>query len=96
MFLITQEGELCVCELTCALNQSQPKISRHLAQLRGCGLLTSRRQGQWIYYSLHSEMPSWVSTVLETSLVAHEDALIADATRLQQMRDRPVRVAACY
>lgn len=47
MMLITREGELCVCELTCALNESQPKISRHLAQLRTCGLLSDRRQGQW-------------------------------------------------
>ena len=32
--LIAREGELCVCELTCALDESQPKISRHLAMLR--------------------------------------------------------------
>ena len=37
--LIAREGELCVCELTAALEQSQPKISRHLAQLRASGLL---------------------------------------------------------
>jgi len=46
--LIVQEGELCVCELMCALNDSQPKISRHLAQLRSSGLLLDRRQGQWV------------------------------------------------
>ncbi|MDX9688544.1 ArsR/SmtB family transcription factor, partial [Halopseudomonas formosensis] len=43
MLLITREEELCVCELTCALNESQPKVSRHLAQLRNCGLLEDRR-----------------------------------------------------
>ena len=31
MLLITREDELCVCELTCALDESQPKVSRHLA-----------------------------------------------------------------
>ena len=95
MFLITQEKELCVCELTCALDQSQPKISRHLAQLRGCGLLADRRQGQWVYYSLHPDLPTWARTVLETSLAAHEAALVADSARLQQKGDRPVRAAAC-
>lgn len=95
MFLIQKEKELCVCELTCALDQSQPKISRHLAQLRGCGLLADRRQGQWVYYSLHPDLPSWVRTVLEASLPAHEAALLADATRLRQMSDRPQRAAAC-
>ncbi len=48
--LITSLGELCACELVCALDDSQPKISRHLAQLRSCGLLLDRRQGQWVYY----------------------------------------------
>ena len=95
MFLIHREGELCVCELTCALDESQPKISRHLAQLRACGLLADRRQGQLVYYSLHPDLPSWVRTVLEASLPAHEAALLADATRLQQMCDRPQRAAAC-
>ena len=95
MFLITQEKELCVCELTCALDESQPKVSRHLAQLRGCGLLADRRQGQWVYYSLHPELPSWARTVLETALAAHEAALQADASRLQQMGDRPMRAACC-
>ncbi|CAI8899428.1 hypothetical protein EMIT0194P_310037 [Pseudomonas serbica] len=32
--LIAHQGELCVCELMCALDDSQPKISRHLAQQR--------------------------------------------------------------
>jgi len=36
---IVAEGELCVCEFTTALGESEPRISRHLAQLRRCGLL---------------------------------------------------------
>lgn len=51
--LIVDQGELCVCELMCALADSQPKISRHLAQLRSAGLLLDRRQGQWVYYRLN-------------------------------------------
>ena len=50
LLLITQEEELCVCELVAALDESQPKISRHLAQLRKTGLLEDRRQGHWIFY----------------------------------------------
>ena len=45
--LVTRETELCVCELTCALDEIQPKISRHLALLRAAGVLADRRQGQW-------------------------------------------------
>lgn len=45
--LIVDQGELCVCELMCALADSQPKISRHLAQLRssGCSSTVARASG---------------------------------------------------
>lgn len=39
VLLLSELGELCVCDLCTALDQSQPKISRHLALLRECGLL---------------------------------------------------------
>ncbi|WP_095077187.1 metalloregulator ArsR/SmtB family transcription factor [Pseudomonas sp. Irchel s3h17] len=95
MLLIVREDELCVCELTCALNESQPKISRHLAQLRTCGLLKDRRQGQWVYYRLHPSLPDWVVGILKTTLDANQHWLSPDAKRLEEMGDRPQRLAAC-
>ncbi|MCP2072045.1 UNVERIFIED_ORG: ArsR family transcriptional regulator [Pseudomonas lini] len=88
--LVAREGELCVCELTTALGLSQPKISRHLAQLRNAGLLSDRRQGQWVYYRLHPQLPSWVSTLLAQALAANTVWLTADVQRLSAMTDRPV------
>jgi ArsR family transcriptional regulator len=89
--LIAREGELCVCELTTGLDLSQPKISRHLAQLRSNGLLADRRQGQWVFYRLHPELSPWVITLLQDALTDHADWLAADVARLQAMADRPVR-----
>ncbi|MBT2340028.1 MULTISPECIES: metalloregulator ArsR/SmtB family transcription factor [Pseudomonas] len=88
--LVVREGELCVCELTAALGLSQPKISRHLAQLRSAGLLSDRRQGQWVYYRLHAQLPFWISTLLEQALAANSAWLAADVARLGAMTDRPV------
>ncbi|HBU4172980.1 TPA: metalloregulator ArsR/SmtB family transcription factor, partial [Klebsiella pneumoniae] len=48
VLLLREKGELCVCELTSVLKETQPKISRHLALLRENGLLTDRRDGKWI------------------------------------------------
>ena len=93
--LIVREGELCVCELIHALDDSQPKISRHLAQLRSCGLLLDRRQGQWIYYRLNPALPEWVTAVLDTTLQANQAWLKTDAQRLDTMGDRPQRASAC-
>ncbi|SDI69873.1 metalloregulator ArsR/SmtB family transcription factor [Pseudomonas panipatensis] len=95
MLMIAREEELCVCELTCALDESQPKVSRHLAQLRTCGLLEDRRQGQWVYYRLHPDLPVWVRQILLTTLEANREWLSSSSKRLDNMGDRPERVAAC-
>ena len=50
LVLIQSEGEVCVCELTHALQESQPKISRHLALMRDAGIVEARREGAWMHY----------------------------------------------
>lgn len=95
MLLIAYQGELCVCELMCALGDSQPKISRHLAQLRSNGLLLDRRQGQWVYYRLNPDLPDWVREILQVTSTGNTNWLKDNAARLQNMDGRPVREAAC-
>jgi ArsR family transcriptional regulator, arsenate/arsenite/antimonite-responsive transcriptional repressor len=51
LFLLS-ERELCVCELMLLLDLPQGKISRHLAVLKNAALVSDRRDGTWIYYSL--------------------------------------------
>src|ERR1700720_3210876 len=47
-----RRGKLCVCELVDALEISQSTLSGHLQVLRQTGLVTTRKDGRWIYYSL--------------------------------------------
>ena len=89
--LLQQQGELCVCELTEALADSQPKISRHLTQLRSCGLLLDRRQGQWIFYRLNPALPGWALANIEQAGVAAAGVLERDSGRLQAISTRPGR-----
>lgn len=93
--LVALEQELCVCELTAALEEAQPKISRHLALLRGSGLLEDRRNGQWVYYRLHPQLPEWVTDVLRRTLDSNAEWLRPTVERLWQMRDRPGRKPLC-
>ncbi|SFT80829.1 transcriptional regulator, ArsR family [Kosakonia arachidis] len=65
VLLLREMGELCVCDLCTALEQSQPKISRHLAMLRESGLLLDRKQGKWVHYRLSPHIPSWAAQVVE-------------------------------
>jgi DNA-binding transcriptional ArsR family regulator len=48
--LLAQEGELAVGELVTRLGQSQSKVSNHLACLRWCGFVTTRREHPSVYY----------------------------------------------
>lgn len=91
LVLLSSEGELCVCELTHALDEIQPKISRHLAQLRELEVVLDRRQGQWIYYRLNPDLPAWAHEVL----MATADGVLAqspfndDRQALAEMPNRP-------
>lgn len=69
VMLIAEFGELCVCDLMQALGLEQPKISRHLAELRKCGVLLDERRGKWVYYRLHPELPEWANKVISESSV---------------------------
>jgi ArsR family transcriptional regulator, arsenate/arsenite/antimonite-responsive transcriptional repressor len=51
IMVLLSEKELCVCQIESALNLSQVKVSRHLNVLRHAGLVESRRDGLWVYYS---------------------------------------------
>jgi len=95
MSLLISDGELCVCELTHALGLSQPKISRHLAQLRESGVVQSRRAGQWVYYRLHDELPDWAVRIIEAmhAGTARSEPYCSDLRALKNMPDRPE--AAC-
>lgn len=90
LVLLSHEGELCVCELTHALDEIQPKISRHLAQLRELGVVLDRRQGQWIYYRLNPDFPAWACEVL---MAASEGVIMLSPFNedLQALTDMPNR-----
>lgn len=91
LVLLAQEGELCVCELTHALDEIQPKISRHLALLREAEVVLDRRQGQWIFYRLNPDLPDWARGVLETTAagIARQPAIAASRKALGRMPNRP-------
>lgn len=95
LLLIEQEKELCVCELTEALQEIQPKVSRHLAQLRTCELLIDRRQGQWVFYKINPALPDWAKKVLATSAKANGAFIEDNKKRLAAMGDRPERIKSC-
>ena len=52
LFLLNKEGELCPCDFSDILEMTVPAISQHIRKMKDAGLITSRREGQTLYYSL--------------------------------------------
>lgn len=47
-----KDCELCVSDIVEKTKMTQSNISNHLACLKDCGLVTGRREGKYIFYSL--------------------------------------------
>lgn len=66
---LLREGERCVCELAAALDVAQPLLSFHLKTLKEAGLVSDRRDGRWVHYSLEAgaldELRAFLAGLLE-------------------------------
>ena len=54
--LIIFQNEMCISDLEQVLNYTQTKTSRHISYLKNSGLLKTRKQDQWVWYSVKDEM----------------------------------------
>ncbi len=97
LMLLLPIGERCVCDLTLALDLPQPKISRHLAVLRGTGLLLDRRAGLWIHYRLHPDLPAWALDAVAAigRGCAGQEPFEADRARLARPAGRGAETLSC-
>jgi ArsR family transcriptional regulator, arsenate/arsenite/antimonite-responsive transcriptional repressor len=79
-------GELCVCHLERALEQSQPNISRHLGILRAAEVVESRRDGTWVYYRIAPQQHAAVAELLAALVRSFgaERAIRADHGKLRK------------
>ena len=91
LVLLSEEPSLCVCELTAALNISQPKMSRHLAALRALNVVEDGRVANRVFYRLHPRLPPWARGVIEhlaQGLTATSD-FVSLRHRLEEFPNRP-------
>jgi len=77
-------GEVCVCDIHDTLKIPQSKASRHLAYLRRAGLVSTRRDGQWMHYRLEPSSDPLVATIRQAvaHTLGHVGSIRKDAERL--------------
>ena len=95
-------GEVSVGYLAEQLSESQPKISRHLAYLRGAGLVSTRRDGKWIYYGIDAQRDEAFERVLDAAIAAMEPGTVrrarldnsGDSTSREDVRSNEQNISA--
>lgn len=82
-------GEVSVGDLALSLGESQPKISRHLAYLRSAGIVTTRRDGKWIFYAIDERVGPAAMRVLDATFNGEGiEARREKAVRKSEMREK--------
>lgn len=64
LFLLQRETELCPCDFADILEMSVPAISQHLRKMKDVNVITTRREGQTIFYSISKENESFLTSIL--------------------------------
>lgn len=91
------QGELTVKDIGAILEQSQPRVSRHLRILSEAGLVERHAEGAWAYFRLADEgFAGTLAGVLTGALAPDGDLLAADRTRYTEMRARQQIDAVAY
>ena len=58
-------SEHCVCELMAKLDASQSRMSRHMSALKAAGLVTGRRDAQWMRYRRNPKLPPSIVPIID-------------------------------
>jgi len=66
LFLLNTENELCPCDLADILKMSVPAISQHIRKIKDAGIITARRDGQTLYYSLNEDETDILNSIFKS------------------------------
>ena len=65
LYLIFENGEMCISDLERILEYTQAKTSRHLIYLKNSGILSHRRYNHWVFYQVKDEVYEIINQILQ-------------------------------
>lgn len=91
IYLLATHEEICVCDFVDTLEISQPAASKALSNLKSVGLISDRREANWVYYRLNAELPGWLVKILDGLVIGLTDdkVFVADKKRCNRLVARP-------
>jgi ArsR family transcriptional regulator, arsenate/arsenite/antimonite-responsive transcriptional repressor len=92
---LLESGELCVCQITAALDITAPNASKSLASLKTAGLVQQRREGRWVYYRLaERDLNAYARPILDLvrNALADDPTIGEDRRQLARVKAVPVQI----
>jgi ArsR family transcriptional regulator len=84
ILLQLRDRERCVCDIAREVGAERSNVSRHLSVLTGAGVLSSRKQGLMVFYSLRTpcilNIFTCVRGVLEEGVRQQQEAICCLST----------------
>lgn len=74
LVLLADGEEHCVCELMDRLGATQSRMSRHMAVLKQAGLVTDRRDAQWVRYRRNPKLSPSIRAIVNAVIAAASDS----------------------
>lgn len=75
LFLLYKESQMCPCDLSDILDMSVGGVSQHLRKLKDGGIISDKKVGQTVFYSLNAENMKTIQPVLESLLSENKKEL---------------------
>jgi len=73
LFLLNEEGRLCVCDISDILEMTVPAVSQHLRKMKDRNLIQSTKEAQTIFYTLAPEFTQLLAPFFE--IIIEKEAL---------------------
>ncbi len=88
ILMALKNKKLCSCQLSELLELTESTISTHMSILKRAGLVTSEKNGRWVYYSLPEDMPLVVKNALKMVFIHLEGSkmILKDRKKLQKVK----------
>jgi ArsR family transcriptional regulator, arsenate/arsenite/antimonite-responsive transcriptional repressor len=82
------DGELCVGDIVKILQVPQPRVSRHLTNLKKSGLVVTRKTGLWVHYSLATPESEFHRQLLDCAVTCFKEVpeIKSDNARAAKIR----------
>ena len=95
LLMALKGGELCVCQLIDFIDLAPSTVSKHMSILRNADLVSSRKEGRWVYYKLPDGSPGSASSQLLVWLIDNFEEAAQIKDDLKKLQEVLEKIPAC-